>query len=111
MREIKISEDAYCDIEEIFSYVTKDNKAAAQSLRRKIHDKIKELRDFPFKYPMLQEEHAPGAERGYRYMHVSPYIVFYRVTDRGGIIIARVLHSRRNWMQALSDNADEYGED
>ena len=100
MREIKISEDAYFDIEEIFSYISQDNKKAAEKLRRKIYDGIKGLKDFPFKYPVLQEEDAPGAARGYRYMVINPYIVFYTVLD-DVIVIARVLHSRQNCLHLL----------
>jgi toxin ParE1/3/4 len=100
MRKIKISDDAYNDIEEIFSYISSDNKKAANDLRKKIYNGIKGLNDFPFKYPAVQAEDAPGAERGYRYMVVNPYIVFYRVLD-DFIIIARVLHSRQNWLHIL----------
>jgi len=100
MRKIKISEDAYLDIEIMFTYISEDNKTAAEKLRKKIYNGIKELADFPFKYPIVQEEDAPGAERGYRYMVVNPYILFYKVLD-DAIIIARVLHTRQNWLHTL----------
>jgi len=100
INSIKISEDAYLDIEEMFSYISQDNKKAARVLRKKIYDGIKSLKDFPYKCPTVQEEDAPGAVRGYRYLSISPYIVFYRVVgDR--LIIARVLHSRQNWLHVL----------
>ncbi|MCL2048341.1 MAG: type II toxin-antitoxin system RelE/ParE family toxin [Defluviitaleaceae bacterium] len=100
MRKIEISEKAYLDIEEMFSYISKDNKAAAEKLRKKIYTQIKELKDFPFKYPIIQEEDVLGAERGYRYMVVNPYIVFYRVLD-DVIVIARLLHTRQNWLHSI----------
>jgi toxin ParE1/3/4 len=100
MRSIKISEDAYLDIEEIFACISQDNKTAAKNLRQKIYEEIKGLKDFPFKYPMLQEDDAPGAERGYRYMVINPHIVFYRVLD-DTIIIARVRQTRQNWRHLL----------
>jgi len=106
MRKIKISEDAYLDIEVMFAYISEDNKAAARKLRKKIYDGIKGLADFPFKYPVIQEEDAPGAERGYRYMVVNPYIVFYRVLD-DVIVIARVLHTRQNWLHTLFGSFSE----
>lgn len=106
MRKIKISEDAYLDIEEMFAYISQDNKAAASKLRKKIYDEIKGLYDSPFKYPIVQEEDAPGAERGYRYMVINPYIVFYRVLDNS-IIIARVLHTRQNWLHTLFGSFNE----
>ena len=100
MRKIKISEDAYLDIEEIFTFISQDNNAAARKLRDKIYDAINGLIDFPFMYPTINEDDAPGAEREYRYMVVNPYIVFYRVLD-DTIIIARVLHAKQNWIHAL----------
>jgi len=100
MRKIKISDDAYCDIEEMFSYISTDNKKAANDLLQRIYKGIKGLKDFPFKHPAIQSEDAPGAQRGYRYMAVNPYIVFYRVLD-DSIIVARVLHSRQNWLHLL----------
>jgi len=100
MRKIKISDDAYYDIEEIFTYISADNKKAASDLCKQIYNGTKALKDFPFKYPAVQSEDAPGAQRGYRYMVVNPYIVFYRVLDES-IIVARVLHSRQNWLHLL----------
>ena len=100
MREVILSEDAYLDIEEMFAYISHDNKTAARKLRKEIYDGIKGLKDFPFKYPALKEEDAPGAERGYRHMLINPYVVFYRVLD-DAIIVARVLHSRQNWLHIL----------
>ena len=100
MRKIKISDDAYYDISEMFSYISADNKQAAKNLRQRIYKGIKGLSDFPFQYPAVQAEDAPGAERGYRYMVISPYIVFYRVVD-DIIVVARVLHSRQNWLHLL----------
>jgi toxin ParE1/3/4 len=90
----------------MFSYISQDNKKAAENLRKKIYDKIKDLRQFPFKYPAVQEEDAPGVERGYRYMAVNPYLVFYRVME-DRIVIARVMHLKQNWLQILYGFQDE----
>jgi toxin ParE1/3/4 len=106
MRKIKISEDAYLDIETMFAYISEDNKSAAKKLKKKIYDGIKSLSDFPFKYPVIQEDDVPGIERGYRYMVVSPYIVFYRVLD-DVIVIARILHTKQNWLQTLFGSFSE----
>jgi len=72
IKAIKISEDAYFDIEEMFSYISQDNKNSARALRKKIYNGIKGLKDFPNKYPTVQEEDGFGAVRGYRYMIVIP---------------------------------------
>lgn len=106
MRKIKISEDAYCDIEEMFSYISQDSKKTASKLRQEIYDRIKSLQEFPFIGPAVSEEDAPGADRGYRYIVVNPYLVFYRVMDNR-IVIARILHARQNWLQVLFGYSDE----
>ena len=108
MRKVKMSEDAYLDIEEMFFYICLDNKTAARKLREKIYDGIKGLKDFPFKYPSINEDDAQGAERGYRYMVVNPYIVFYRVFD-DAIVVARILHTRQNWLHTLISSFSEDG--
>lgn len=100
MHSIRISEDAYFDIEEMFAHLSQDNKKAANELRQKIYNEIKELQDFPFRHPVVQEEDAPGVARGYRYIIMSPYIVFYRVLDYS-TVIARVLHLKQNWLRFL----------
>ena len=106
MRRIKLSDDAFYDIEEMFSYISKDNKQAAAKLRKRLYDAIKKLNESPFIGAMITEDDAPGAERGYRYIVVNPYLAFYRVLD-DRIIIARVLHSRQNWLQILFGYQEE----
>ncbi|EGO62337.1 type II toxin-antitoxin system RelE/ParE family toxin [Acetonema longum] len=99
-KKIVLAEAAYYDIDSMFSYISHDNKNAAEILRRRIYEGIKLLTDFPEAGPVVPEEDAPGAQRGYRRIVVTPYLIFYRVmNDR--IIIARVLHGRQNWLQSL----------
>ena len=99
-RRIALSEMAYYDIDSIFSYISQDNKRAAEKLRFNIYENIKKLLDFPEKGAVIAEEDAPGAQRGYRRIVVVPYSIFYRVLD-DRIVIARVLHGRQNWMQCI----------
>lgn len=101
-KKILLSEAAYYDIDSIFSYVSQDHKKAAEILRERIYKAIALIADFPEKGAVLPEEDAPGAERGYRRIVQNPYIIFYRVLD-DKIVIARVLHSRQNWLQSLFD--------
>ncbi|HBC92178.1 MAG TPA: type II toxin-antitoxin system RelE/ParE family toxin [Pelotomaculum sp.] len=99
-KRIVLSEAAYYDIDSIFAYISPDNKQAAGKLRLRIHEEIKKLADFPELGPVIPEEDAPGAQRGYRRIVVSSYMVFYRVLE-DHIVIARVLHGRQNWLQSL----------
>ena len=101
-----LSESAYYDIDSMFAYISQDSKNAAEKLRMRIYESIKKLAEFPEMGPVIPEEDAPGALRGYRRVVVNPYIVFYRVlTNR--IVIARVLHGRQNWLQSLFQMPDE----
>jgi toxin ParE1/3/4 len=99
-KKILLSEAAYYDMDSIFSYISQDNKKAAEMLRARLYNAIVQLADFPEKGAALPEEDAPGAERGYRRIVQNPYIIFYRVLD-DKIVIARVLHGRQNWLQSI----------
>ena len=99
-KKILLSEAAYYDMDSVFSYVSQDNKKAAEMLHSRLYKAIAQLADFPEKGAVLPEEDAPGAERGYRRIVQNPYIIFYRVLD-DKIVIARVLHGRQNWLQSL----------
>jgi toxin ParE1/3/4 len=101
-RKIVLSEMAYYDIDSIFSYISQDNKQAAEKLLVSIYEGIRKLSDFPEMGAVIAEEDAPGAQRGYRRIVVSPYSIFYRVME-DHIVIARVLHGRQNWMQSIFD--------
>ncbi len=105
-RRVVMSEAAYYDIESIFSFVSKDNKEAAERLRLCIYEAISGLRDFPEAGPLVPEEQAPGAVRGYRRIVVNPYVIFYRVME-DRIVIARILHGRQNWLQTLFDAMED----
>lgn len=99
-KRIVLSEAAYYDIDSIFVNISRDNKQAAGKLMSRIYENIMRLADFPEMGPVIPEDDAPGVQRGYRRIVVSPYMVFYRVLD-DHIVIARVLHGRQNWLQSL----------
>ncbi|AGL00353.1 type II toxin-antitoxin system RelE/ParE family toxin [Desulfoscipio gibsoniae] len=99
-KKIVLSEMAYYDIDSIFTYISQDNKQAAEKLRVRIYKGIKKLKDFPEMGPVIPEEDAPGAQYGYRRIVVTPYSIFYRVLE-DSIVIARVLHGRQNWLHFI----------
>ena len=99
-KKIVLSEGAYFDIDSMFAYISADNKEAAENLRLRIYEAIKKLSEFPELGSIIQEEDAPGVKRGYRRVSVNPYLIFYRILE-DRIVIARVLHSRQNWLQSL----------
>ena len=67
---------AYYDIDSIFSFISQDSKQAAEKLRVLIYEGIRKLSDFPEMGPVIPEEDAPGAQRGYRRIVVTPYSIF-----------------------------------
>jgi len=105
-KRVELSEAAYYDIDSMFVYISQDSKQAAEKLRLRIYEGLKKLSDFPEMGPVIPEEDAPGAQRGYRQVVVNPYIILYRVLE-DRIVIARVLHGRQNWLQSLFGIPDE----
>ncbi len=76
-KKILLSEMAYYDTDSIFSYISHDSKQAAEKLRVVIYESIRKLADFPEMGPVIPEEDAPGAQRGYRRIVVMSYSIFY----------------------------------
>ncbi|MEW6621800.1 MAG: type II toxin-antitoxin system RelE/ParE family toxin [Bacillota bacterium] len=105
-KRIVLSEAAYYDIDSMFAYISQDSKQAAEKLRVRIYEGIKKLVDFPEIGAVIPEEDAPGAQRGYRRIVITSYMVFYRILE-DRIVIARVLHTRQNWLQSIFITLDE----
>ncbi|MDH7479025.1 MAG: type II toxin-antitoxin system RelE/ParE family toxin [Syntrophomonadaceae bacterium] len=88
------------DLDEIFSYISSDNIAAAETMLEKINEGIARLAEFPHLGSMLADEEYTIIQRGYRFMVVHPYLVFYRITGHT-VIIHRILHGRRDYLREL----------
>ncbi|GBF32076.1 Doc toxin [Desulfocucumis palustris] len=87
-------------MDEIFSYISKDNVVSAETLLKKINTGITRLAEFPNMGSVLSEEEFTLVNRGYRFIVVHPYLVFYRIIDNT-IIIHRILHGRRDYLREL----------
>ncbi|HNX29626.1 MAG TPA: type II toxin-antitoxin system RelE/ParE family toxin [Syntrophomonadaceae bacterium] len=105
---ILYTQDAVDDLDSIFDYISQDKRTAAANLLEKIENSILKLADNPRMGTVLPTNDLSLVEPGYRRIVVQPYLIFYR-TGNGEIIIARVLHSRQDWMNLLFENsiADE----
>lgn len=88
------------DMDEIFSYISKDNIVRAENLLNKITDGIIGLAVFPTMGSVLSEDEYILINRGYRFIVVQPYLVFYRIIDNN-VIIHRILHGRRDYLREL----------
>lgn len=97
---ILFAPEAVNDLDEIFSYIAKDNLGSAEKLLQKIDVSILKLADFPNLGAILSEDEFTMIARGYRFIVVHPYLVFYRILNNT-IIIHRILHSRRDYLRGI----------
>lgn len=104
--KIKYTPAAVDDMDEIFSYISQDNVATAEAILDKLNKQISQLADFPYMGTVLSEEEYTLVQRGYRYIVVHPYLVFYRLMDGNNIIIHRILHGRRDYLRELFSPQD-----
>ena len=86
---MRFLQEALEDLEEIVSYIAKDNRAAALRMHDDIIGKADDLSFFPKRGLPVTEAKMRNA--GYRMLLVKPYIVFYRVINRQ-VLIYRVIH-------------------
>ncbi|MBA2848865.1 type II toxin-antitoxin system RelE/ParE family toxin [Thermosulfuriphilus ammonigenes] len=79
------------DLDEISSYIAKDNPTAAQKVVQRVYEVALNLRDHP---AMGRLDRVPGT----RELAISglPFILVYRVKGRR-VEILRVLHGARKW--------------
>ncbi|WP_424767706.1 type II toxin-antitoxin system RelE/ParE family toxin [Paenibacillus sp. sgz302251] len=98
--KVKYSPAAVDDMDEIFSYISKDDFSAADNLLQKLDLHISGLADFPEMGSVLSEDEYSLVQRGYRFIVINPYLVFYRVIQ-GTVIIHRILHGRRDYLREL----------
>ena len=89
-------------MDEVFSYISQDNIASAEMMLERLNERIANLAEFPNMGSVLPDEEYTIIRRGYRFIVIHPYLVFYRIIDNT-VIIHRILHSRRDYLRALFD--------
>ena len=103
--KVKYTPAAVDDIDEIFSYISKDNVLAAEHMLQSLDHHILALTDFPEMGSVLSEDKYHLIQRGYRFIVVNPYLIFYRVIQET-VIIHRILHGRRDYLRELFTSFD-----
>ncbi|TET52141.1 MAG: type II toxin-antitoxin system RelE/ParE family toxin [Actinomycetota bacterium] len=98
--KIKYTPVAIDDMDEIFSYISKENITTAELMLEKISNKITRLSKFPNMGSVLSDEEYTLVKRVYRFIIAQPYLIFYRIIDNT-IIISRILHGRRDYLREL----------
>jgi toxin ParE1/3/4 len=97
---IKYTPAAVDDLDEIFSYISENNLSAAEELLEQINRQIFLLAEFPNMGAVLSDDDFTLIQRGYRFIVVPPYLIFYRLVE-DTVIIHRILHGRRDYLREL----------
>jgi addiction module toxin, RelE/StbE family len=100
-RRVKYSPAAVDDMDEIFSYISQHNVYAAENMLEKLNSSILGLADFPNAGSVLSEDEYSLIQRGYRFIVVNPYLIFYRIMNGDTVVIHRILHGRRDYLREL----------
>ena len=74
------------------------NPIAAKRLRDEVKKAYKKLKKTPFIYPAVPDEYL--ASKGYRFIIVKNYMLFYKVIENQ-IEVIRFLYGYRDWMNIL----------
>lgn len=102
---IKYTPAAIDDMDEIFSYISQDHITIAENMLERLDRQIVGLADFPHMGSILSDDEYSLIQRGYRFIVVHPYLIFYRVLEHT-IIIHRILHGRRDYLRELFDSLE-----
>lgn len=99
-RKVLYSAAAVADLDEIRDWVAGEtgDDAGARAVARRVAERAGLLGGFPEMGRVLPE--TLGVGKGYRHLVAGAWRVFYRVEGET-VRIDRILHSRRNHMQAL----------
>lgn len=90
--ELKISSEAFSDLEKIWVYTIKNwSKEQADRYYSLIIDEIEFLRSNP-----LSGKSAEIVRPGYRVAYVKSHLIFYKVEIEQKLEIIRILHQRVN---------------
>lgn len=87
--KVRVTRDAFSDLDEIFAYIAKDNPTAAADVVDRIEHVFQQLAHFP-------ESGQKSDLEGIRRLPVTPYpyLVFYEVTATE-VVIHHVRHGAR----------------
>ena len=88
---VRYTETALVEVNDIFTYISERNEAAAKRVVARVEQTIQNLDDFP---QIAQQADEPGVRR----MPIGryPFIVFYTV-EGDEIVILHVRHGARRW--------------
>jgi plasmid stabilization system protein ParE len=91
----QISPRADADLDEIWTYIARDNPSAADRLEQALHEAMEQLA----RSPGIGHRRDDADER-YRFWRVASYLIAYRV-ENDAVLVVRVLHGARNIRRIL----------
>lgn len=99
-RSVRLTAAAVDDLDGAFAYISERNRSAATGLFGRLRQAVMSLADFPDLGVMLSPEDFELVTPGVRFLVAGPYVVFYRVST-DGVVVLRILHSRRDFLGEL----------
>jgi toxin ParE1/3/4 len=88
--EVIITRSALRDLEQIRTYIARDNAAAAEGFGQKLLNEAESLRTFPERGGFVLQR--PGA----RFLVVHPYLIIYRIMEQSRTVkVLRYWHGAR----------------
>ena len=96
--EVRIYPSAELDLSEIKSYIEQELDASVTGLFRKFVEAVDRLELNPYIYPAVRDPVLAG--KGYRYISIDNFLIFYVVTEQV-VQIRRVLYGRRHYPEIL----------
>jgi plasmid stabilization system protein ParE len=102
MYKIKFSNYLYEDLESSINYIkyVLQNPVAAKRLKNEVKNALEKIKKNPFIYPTVPVEYL--ASKGYRFMAVKNYMLFFKVKEKQ-INIDRFLYGPRDWINILEN--------
>ena len=91
------------DLEQIVTYVARDNTNAALKLHDRIIETASKLSEFPMMGRLVPDEKI--GKHGFRMIGHGNYTLFYKVYENN-VVVLRVLHGARDYPNLLVPDED-----
>jgi toxin ParE1/3/4 len=95
LRLLRAAED---DFNEIITYISAENRAAAEMITTKIEQNLIRLSFYPYLGKVPKDEEL--SRLGYRFLVVENYLIFYTIEGQT-ILIHRIIHGARDYLSLL----------
>lgn len=90
--QVEIARSAEEDLEQIWSFITADNPAAADRFILDLERKVSTLEHFPKRCPLIPENELLKSQ--YRHLILDRYRIVFRISEKQ-VFVLRILHGSR----------------